>query len=110
MTRGLATAVLAAALLVAGGAGAAAPDPATATGRMKFNSNCGGCHGEDAVQADRKQDLRLLQRRYADKADEVFATTVKDGRPDKGMPSWAEALSPTDLGEIYAFVKTVQTP
>ena len=92
------------------GARAAEPDPAVAPGRMKFNSNCGGCHGEDAIQANRQQDLRLLQRRYADKADEVFATTVKDGRPDKDMPSWAEALTPADLGEINAFLKTVQTP
>ena len=101
-----------AALVIAAGfdAHAAEPDPAVASGRMKFNSNCGGCHGEDAVQSNRQQDLRLLQRRYADKADEVFAVTVKDGRPDKGMPSWAGALSVDDLGQINAFLKTVQTP
>ncbi len=105
------SAALAAATLVIamGSAQAATPDTA-ASGRMKFNSNCGGCHGEDAVQSDRKQDLRLLQHRYADKADEVFAATVKDGRPDKGMPSWDGALTPADLGEINAFLKTVQAP
>ena len=96
-------------LIVVGNAQAAAPDAVT-SGRMKFNSNCGGCHGEDAVQSDRKQDLRLLQHRYADKSDEVFATTVKDGRPDKGMPSWAGALTPADLSDISAFLKTVQAP
>lgn len=98
------------AAFAAAGAQAAESDPAVASGRMKFNSNCGGCHGEDAVQANRQQDLRLLQRRYAEKADEVFAQTVKDGRPDKGMPSWGAALTPADVGEIHAFLKTVQTP
>jgi len=96
------------AAVLIGPTGAFAADPAA--GRTKFNSNCGSCHGEDAVQSDPAVDLRQLNKRNGDKAPEVFATTVKDGRPDKGMPSWDGALPPEDLADIEAFVKSVQTP
>ena len=98
--------VLAAALISPAGAHAADP----AVGKAKFNSNCGSCHGEDAVQADPAADLRQLRKRHADKAWEVFAKTVKDGNPEKGMPSWDGALTAEDLADIEAFLKSSQTP
>jgi mono/diheme cytochrome c family protein len=97
--------VLAAALITPLGAHAADP----AAGKLKFNSNCGSCHGEDAVQADPAADLRQLQKRHADKTPEVFAKTVKDGIPEKGMPSWDGVLTTEDLADIEEFLKSVQT-
>jgi len=40
--------------------------------------------------------------------DEVFSTTVRDGRPEKGMPLWKGVLSEDDLAAVKAFVDSVQ--
>ena len=100
--------LIAAALISPVGAYAADPDPAA--GKLKFNSNCGSCHGEDAVQADPAADLRQLQKRHADKTWEVFTKTVIEGNPEKGMPAWEGVLTAEDLADIQEFLKAAQTP
>ena len=40
--------------------------------------------------------------------DEVFSTTVHNGRPDKGMPAWKGVLSEDDITSIKVFVDSVQ--
>jgi len=79
-------------------------------GKKIFDSTCAHCHGPDAVVADRKINLRLLQRKYAERVDEVFFTTVTDGRPTKGMPSWKEVYKQQDFANILSYLKTVQEP
>ena len=79
-------------------------------GHELFNATCSHCHGPDAIQADRHIDLRRLHIRYRDTMDEVFDTTVHNGRPDKGMPNWSGIISDEDLGKIKAWLHTVQTP
>jgi polar amino acid transport system substrate-binding protein len=90
---------------VAPGATAAA-DPAG--GREIFNGTCAHCHGPDAVQSERKINLRLMHHRYGDRMDQVFLTTVTHGRPDKGMPNWSGVFSEQDFVKILAFLHTVQ--
>jgi len=80
-----------------------------AAGREVFNSTCAHCHGPDAVAADRKINLRLLQHRYGEKMDEVFHFTVTHGRLDKGMPNWTGVFTEEDFANILAFLHTVQT-
>lgn len=82
---------------------------AVTQGHEIFNGTCSHCHGPDAVQSERKIDLRLLHRRYGDDMETVFHTTVTNGRPSKGMPNWSGVFSEEDFKKIFAYLKTVQT-
>jgi ABC-type amino acid transport substrate-binding protein/cytochrome c553 len=79
-----------------------------ASGREVFNGICAHCHGPDAIQAERRINLRLLKRRYGDEMDEKFRYTVTHGRPDKGMPNWKDVLTDEQFENILAFLRTVQ--
>jgi polar amino acid transport system substrate-binding protein len=87
---------------------AATPEAVTA-GREVFNGTCAHCHGPDAVQAERHIDLRLLKHRYGDDMHDKFWTTVHQGRPAKGMPSWKDVFTDDQLNDVYAYLLTVQT-
>ncbi|WP_244070145.1 c-type cytochrome [Bradyrhizobium sp. Ce-3] len=80
----------------------------TKAGREVFNGTCAHCHGPDAVQAERKIDLRLLKKRYADDMEQTFWKTVHDGRPAKGMPAWKDVFSDDELRNVYAYLQSVQ--
>jgi len=89
----------------------AAPKPEEiSNGKEIFNGTCAHCHGPDAVQSERRINLRLLQHRYGDKMDEEFMFTVTHGRPAKGMPNWSSVFTESDFKKILAFLHTVQTP
>jgi ABC-type amino acid transport substrate-binding protein/cytochrome c5 len=88
---------------------AASTDP-TAAGRKLFNENCSHCHGPDAIQGERRRNLRLLHHRYGDEFDKVFMTAVTHGRVSKGMPTWSEILSDDQFKTILAFLHSVQEP
>jgi mono/diheme cytochrome c family protein len=79
-------------------------------GKEVFNATCAHCHGADAVQGERRIDLRRLQLRYGENARATFWTTVHEGRLSKGMPAWKEVLTDEVLDNIYAYLMTVQTP
>ncbi len=81
-----------------------------AEGREIFNGTCAHCHGPDAVQSERRINLRLLHHRYGDDMHDVFLTTVTKGRPAKGMPTWEGVFTEQDFAKIYAFLITVQDP
>jgi len=83
---------------------------AVSTGKEVFNGTCAHCHGPDAIQGERKIDLRLLRHRYGDEMREKFWTTVHEGRPAKGMPAWKEVFTDDQFESIYAFLLTVQSP
>jgi ABC-type amino acid transport substrate-binding protein len=92
-------------------AATAAPKPEEiSAGKEIFNGTCAHCHGPDAVQSERRIDLRLLQNRYGDDMRSTFWTTVHEGRPAKGMPSWKEVFTDEQFESIYAFLLTVQAP
>ena len=77
-------------------------------GKEVFNSTCAHCHGTDAVQSERRIDLRRLQLRYGENARATFWTTVHEGRLSKGMPAWKEVLTDDALNDIYAYLLTLQ--
>ena len=91
----------------AGDAKGDAKGDATA-GREVFNGTCAHCHGPDAVQAERKIDLRLLKKRYADDMESTFWKTVHDGRPAKGMPAWKDVFNDDELRNVYVYLQSVQ--
>lgn len=95
------------------GPGAAAGQTATGQippGHKLFNENCAHCHGPDAVQGERRINLRLLHHRYGDQMDQVFMTTVTHGRVAKGMPNWSGILAANEFQDILAFLHSVQEP
>jgi polar amino acid transport system substrate-binding protein len=77
-------------------------------GHVIFNGTCAACHGPDAIQDERRINLRLLHARYGDDMDTVFFTTVMAGRPTKGMPSWKGAFTDAEFHAILAWLHTVQ--
>jgi ABC-type amino acid transport substrate-binding protein/cytochrome c5 len=81
----------------------------TGAGRELFNGTCAHCHGPDAVQSERRIDLRLLKKRYGDDMEATFWKTVHEGRPSKGMPAWKEVFSDDELRNVYAFLQTLQS-
>jgi polar amino acid transport system substrate-binding protein len=78
-------------------------------GKEVFNATCAHCHGIDAVQGERRIDLRRLQLRYGENARATFWITVHEGRLSKGMPAWKEVLTDDVLNDIYAYLLTKQT-
>jgi mono/diheme cytochrome c family protein len=80
-----------------------------AEGKSLFNQYCSHCHGPDAVQGERPRDLRRLKIRYGEDAIKTFWTTVNNGRMDKGMPVWKEALSDDIKWRIFTFLQTIQS-
>jgi ABC-type amino acid transport substrate-binding protein/mono/diheme cytochrome c family protein len=89
---------------------AAAPAPeAVGAGKEIFNGTCAHCHGPDAIQSERKIDLRLLHHRYGEDMRTKFWTTVHEGRPAKGMPAWNEVFTDDQFESIYSFLLTVQS-
>jgi mono/diheme cytochrome c family protein len=78
-------------------------------GGSLFNQYCSHCHGPNAVQGERPRDLRRLNIRYGDDAINLFWTTINNGRMEKGMPIWKEAISDDIKWRIYTFLQSVQT-
>lgn len=89
---------------------ASPPSELVNAGKEIFNGTCAHCHGPDAVQSERRIDLRLLQNRYGEETRSKYWTTVHEGRPAKGMPAWKEVFTDEQIESIYAFLLTVQAP
>jgi len=87
---------------------AAIDEKEVSRGHELFNSTCAHCHGSDAASFDKRTDLRRLHIRYGSNAEELFWTTVNNGRLDKGMPTWKGVIPEKDLESIKAYVFTVQ--
>jgi len=77
-------------------------------GRSLFNQTCAHCHGPDASTGQPERNLRHLRVRYGSDMHAVFETTIKNGRPDKGMPVWGEVLDTKTIDSIYGYLETVQ--
>ncbi len=83
-------------------------DDVVSKGKTLFNVHCSHCHGPNAVQGERRRDLRRLSRRYRDRMPAVFYKTATVGRATKGMPSWKGILEDKELWKIFTFLETVQ--
>lgn len=77
-------------------------------GRELFNGTCAHCHGPDAVQAEKRINLRLLKKRYGDDMEATYWKTVHEGRPSKGMPAWKEVFGDDELRNVLVYLQTVQ--
>jgi mono/diheme cytochrome c family protein len=68
-----------------------------------FAVNCTRCHGEDAIGSALAPSLvKSLQGTVT---HPIFVQTVTEGRVAKGMPAWGTLLTPTQIENVYAYVK-----
>ncbi len=77
-------------------------------GHELFNGTCAHCHGPDAIQAEKRINLRLLKKRYGEDMEATYWKTVHDGRPSKGMPAWKEVFGDDELRNVLVYLQTVQ--
>src|SRR5579875_1867398 len=78
-------------------------DPAAVgRGRSLFKSSCGFCHGEDAT-GSRAPDLVRSPLVNHDDHGNLLGPVIRNGRPDKGMPSFA-TMSDAQIADIVAFL------
>ena len=86
------------------------PQPAFdhAKGNSMFNNYCSHCHGPDAMTGEKRQNLRNLSKKYGERMNEIFATTLANGRLSKGMPKWVGVISDEEIATIKAYLDTVQ--
>jgi polar amino acid transport system substrate-binding protein len=92
----------------AGPAEPAAGAPDVSVGRSRFNNICSHCHGANGASPVSERDLRRLKLRYKDVWRETALKTIKDGRPDAGMPSWKSTYSEQEIDELLGFLTTIQ--
>lgn len=77
------------------------------TGRQRFATNCGFCHGRDAAGGSGGSDLTRSTVVADDVAGDRIAAVVRGGRADAGMPAFP-TLAAADLDAIVAFVHARQ--
>jgi cytochrome c oxidase cbb3-type subunit 3 len=81
-----------------------APDPvAAARGEKLYTSNCSFCHGAKANGGDTGPDLIRSTVVLHDDKGELITPVIHSGRPDRGMPAFAN-LSETQLWDIAEFL------
>jgi cytochrome c oxidase cbb3-type subunit III len=78
-------------------------DPAAVgRGRALFKSSCGFCHGNDAT-GSRAPDLVRSAILSHDDQGNLLAPVIRNGRPDKGMPSFS-TLNDDQISDIVSFL------
>ena len=97
-----------AAVVVAEPAPAPALSEVALAGRVQFNDRCSHCHGSDGYSPVRERDVRYLKMRYSDKWQDTAVTTIKNGRPEAGMPTWKDILKESDVQQIVSFLVSIQ--
>lgn len=73
-------------------------------GWKMFHVYCYRCHGTDALGSDIAPNLRHSLGPEGGVSRACFITTVWNGRPPKGMPTWSTLLDSTQIYNLYAYV------
>ncbi|ULQ58408.1 c-type cytochrome [Flavihumibacter rivuli] len=76
-----------------------------AAGQGIYITNCAACHGklgEGGVGPNLTDDYWL----HGGKINDVFKT-IKYGVPEKGMKSWKDDFSPTQIAQLSSFIKSL---
>jgi cytochrome c oxidase cbb3-type subunit 3 len=79
-------------------------DPATVLrGRELFSSNCGFCHGPQAMGTEQAPPLARNRLVNQDQNGEVLEPIIKAGRPSLGMPAFP-SLTHEQISDIASFL------
>ncbi|MBL7826011.1 MAG: c-type cytochrome, partial [Saprospiraceae bacterium] len=77
-----------------------------AAGKIVFNSYCILCHGHQG-QGGIGPNLTDPYWLHGGKPASILQTVVY-GVPEKGMPVWGNMLTPKEIGEIVAYIQSIQ--
>jgi glucose/arabinose dehydrogenase len=97
------TAAIVCAGLVAAAATAGAQSPARRDVSKVFAETCSSCHGEQ-LKGGQAQSLVDDVWKYGGD-DESLARSIRDGRPDVGMPPFGAALTPEEIRALVIFIR-----
>jgi quinohemoprotein ethanol dehydrogenase len=84
-----------------------APPPQTASaeivarGEVAYNKTCRICHGGNLISGGMTPDLRFMS---AQTHQQFEAIVLGGARANRGMASFADAVSPDDVAAIHAFI------
>jgi cytochrome c oxidase cbb3-type subunit III len=78
------------------------PPEQVEAGRVAFTSQCGFCHGRDAMGGETGPDLTRSALVAEDVRGDKITPVVRSGRPEKGMPPFN--LPDADVAAIVAFI------
>lgn len=74
-------------------------------GAVLFSTTCYACHGvsgEGTASGLRLNDPPLLAKHE----DDYFRDVIGRGRPDRGMPTWGSVLSPAQIEDLIAYIRS----
>ena len=77
-----------------------------ASGEEVYAATCASCHGDDA--AGGALGPTLVSADLAAKDDDFFRETINNGRAGTAMPPWQGVLSPQQVEDVIAFLRTKQ--
>jgi alcohol dehydrogenase (cytochrome c) len=78
----------------------------TPDGRAAFQSRCTDCHGTDGNGGEHGPSIRA---RLAGRTEQELATVLRDGVPQRGMPSFKD-LPATEINALVAHLRTLAPP
>ena len=83
------------------------PTPDASIGQDIFGSICYACHGPNGEGTTRAPALNSkdLLTRFD---DDWFRKTIANGRPAQGMPTWGKVLSPEQIDDLVAYLRSWQ--
>jgi mono/diheme cytochrome c family protein len=73
-------------------------------GAVLFSTTCYACHGVSGEGAEGPplNDPDSLERFD----DDYYRQVIANGRPDRGMPTWGSVLSPAQVEDLVAYVRS----
>jgi mono/diheme cytochrome c family protein len=75
-------------------------------GWRQYSVQCARCHGQDALPNPVAANLLVSMAPGGPSADKAtFTKVVTDGREDRGMPGFAETMTPEQVEAVYAYLK-----
>jgi|GEM_PF-391843 len=77
----------------------------SARGAVLYSSICFACHGLDGQGTNIAPALNDKDR-LAKFDDDWYRKTIAEGRPSRGMPTWGKVLSPGQINDLVAYIRS----
>jgi mono/diheme cytochrome c family protein len=75
-------------------------------GWRQYSVHCARCHGQDALPNPVAANLLASLAPGGPAADKTtFTKVVTDGAKARGMPAFADLITPEQVGAVYAYLK-----
>jgi len=74
-------------------------------GAAIFQAICIACHGQDGAGTDRAPTLNDPEN-IANHDDTFYRSVITEGRLEQGMPRWGQVLSPAEINNLVALIRS----